>query len=96
MKIEQTIKHFESLQKRYITQHNGKQCEFVSIALIALGEKYEREEHKIIDAEKAKHFATLMKENLASNDMTNAEKIEFAVGFSEMVINNYLPKENTL
>lgn len=40
---ENTIKHFKSLQKRYKTQHNGKQCEFVKIALSALHEQAERE-----------------------------------------------------
>ena len=33
---EETIKHFESLQKRYTTQHNGKHCEYVKEALEAL------------------------------------------------------------
>ena len=34
--INETIKHFESLQKRYTTQHNGKMCERVADALEAL------------------------------------------------------------
>lgn len=34
--INKTIKHFESLQKRYITQHNGQMCERVEDALEAL------------------------------------------------------------
>ena len=34
--INKTIKHFESLQKRYITQHNGQMCERVADALEAL------------------------------------------------------------
>lgn len=34
--LERTIKHFESLQKRYTTQHNGKMCERVADALEAL------------------------------------------------------------
>jgi hypothetical protein len=34
--INKTIKHFESLQKRYATQHNGQMCERVSDALEAL------------------------------------------------------------
>ena len=34
--INKTIKHFESLQKRYTTQHNGKMCERVADALEAL------------------------------------------------------------
>ena len=34
--INKTIKHFESLQKRYTTQHNGQMCERVSDALEAL------------------------------------------------------------
>lgn len=33
---EKAIKHFESLQKRYTTQHNGKQCEYVKTALEAM------------------------------------------------------------
>ena len=37
------IKHFTSLQKRYTTQHNGKQCEFVQTALEALKEAEARE-----------------------------------------------------
>jgi len=43
-KVEEAIKHFESLQKRYTTQHNGKQCELVKTALEALYEKKEREQ----------------------------------------------------
>lgn len=34
--INETIKHFESLQKRYTTQHKGQMCERVSDALEAL------------------------------------------------------------
>ena len=34
--VEKAIKHFESLQKRYTTQHNGKQCKLVETALDAL------------------------------------------------------------
>lgn len=34
--INKTIKHFKSLQKRYITQHNGQMCERVADALEAL------------------------------------------------------------
>lgn len=34
--INKTIKHFESLQKRYTTQHNEKMCERVADALEAL------------------------------------------------------------
>ncbi len=41
--IERAIKHFESLQKRYTTQHNGKHCDLVKTALTALREQAERE-----------------------------------------------------
>lgn len=41
--IEKAIKHFEGLQKRYTTQHNGAQCELVKTALAALREKAECE-----------------------------------------------------
>ena len=34
--INKTIKHFESLQKRYMTQHNNQMCERVADALEAL------------------------------------------------------------
>lgn len=34
--INKTIKHFQSLQKRYTTQHNGQMCERVADALEAL------------------------------------------------------------
>lgn len=34
--LNKTIKHFESLQKRYTTQHNGQMCERVADALEAL------------------------------------------------------------
>ena len=39
---EAAIKHFESLQKRYTTTHNGKHCELVRTALVALREKKDR------------------------------------------------------
>lgn len=41
--IYKAIEHFERLQKRYTTQHNGKHCELVKTALAALREKAERE-----------------------------------------------------
>ena len=44
--INKTIKHFESLQKRYTTQHNGKMCERVADALEAL-ERFKR--HFLMD-----------------------------------------------
>lgn len=34
--IEDSIKHFEGLQKRYTKTHNGKMCERVADALVAL------------------------------------------------------------
>lgn len=34
--LTKTIKHFESLQKRYTTEHNGQMCERVADALEAL------------------------------------------------------------
>jgi len=40
---EKAIKHFESLQKRYTTQHKGEQCKFVKCAIEAICEKQERE-----------------------------------------------------
>ena len=42
--IYKAIEHFEHLQKRYTTQHNGKHCELVKTALAALREKAEREQ----------------------------------------------------
>lgn len=36
--LEKSIKHFEGLQKRYMTQHNGKMCQFVVCALNAMNE----------------------------------------------------------
>lgn len=41
--IYKAIEHFEHLQKRYTTQHNGKHCELVKTALTALREQAERE-----------------------------------------------------
>jgi len=37
-------KHFESLQRRYTTTHNGKHCELVHTALACLRECAERRE----------------------------------------------------
>ena len=34
--LEKTIKHFESQQKRYKTQHDGRTCERIEDALEAL------------------------------------------------------------
>lgn len=39
MIIEKAIKHFTSLQKRYTTQHNGKHCEYVKLALDAISKR---------------------------------------------------------
>lgn len=44
--IKAAIKHFESLQRRYTTTHNGKQCELVKTALASLRECEERRENK--------------------------------------------------
>ena len=41
------IEHFERLQKRYTTQHNGKHCELVKTALAALREKAERSRGRV-------------------------------------------------
>ena len=41
--IYKAIEHFEYLQKRYTTTHNGKHCELVKTALAALREQAERE-----------------------------------------------------
>lgn len=35
-KLAAAIKHFEALQKRYTSTHNGTACEYVRLALIAL------------------------------------------------------------
>jgi len=40
--IYKAIEHFEHLQKRYTTQHNGKHCELVKTAIAALREQAER------------------------------------------------------
>ena len=40
---EKAMKHFEKLQKRYTTQHNGKHCDLVATALFALRSQSERE-----------------------------------------------------
>ena len=36
MTYEEAIKHFKSLQKRYTKEHNGRMCEKVNLAIIAL------------------------------------------------------------
>lgn len=36
--LEKSIKHFEGLQKRYTTQHNGEMCEMVDCALKTMNE----------------------------------------------------------
>ena len=36
MSYEEAIKQFESLQKRYTKEHNGRMCEKVNLALEAL------------------------------------------------------------
>ena len=43
--LTKTIKHFESLQKRYTTEHNGQMCERVADALEALYQVRSQEEH---------------------------------------------------
>ena len=40
--LYKAIEHFEHLQKRYTTQHNGKHCELVKTALAALREQAKR------------------------------------------------------
>lgn len=36
MTNEEALKHFKSLQKRYITEHNGVMCEKVEVAIEAI------------------------------------------------------------
>lgn len=36
--IEETIKHYQGLQKRYMKQHYGVHCKYVDLTLYALGE----------------------------------------------------------
>ena len=43
--LAKTIKHFESLQKRYTTEHNGQMCERVADALEALYQVKSQEEY---------------------------------------------------
>ena len=45
--LKESIKHFESLQKRYTTQHNGKQCEYVKTALAAMRKRDAQKTKKI-------------------------------------------------
>lgn len=42
MNYDEAIAHYEGLQKRYTTQHNGKHCRLVATALSALREAAER------------------------------------------------------
>ena len=43
--LTKTIKHFESLQKRYTTEHNGQMCERVADALEALYQLKNQEDY---------------------------------------------------
>ena len=45
--LKESIKHFESLQKRYTTQHDGKQCEYVKTALAAMRKRDAQKTKKI-------------------------------------------------
>ena len=40
--LEDAIKHYEALQRRFITQHNGRACRRVKMALGALKQQLER------------------------------------------------------
>jgi hypothetical protein len=58
--INKTIKHFESLQKRYTTQHNGQMCERVEDALEALHYYKDQLECSttLLETKQAQAFAT--------------------------------------
>ena len=45
--LEKSIKHFEGLQKRYTTQHNGKMCQFVACALEAMNKQLINEKDEV-------------------------------------------------
>lgn len=49
-------KRFESLQRRYTTTHNGKQCEFVKTALACMRECAERRENKPLTLDELKRM----------------------------------------
>ena len=51
--LQKTIKHFQSLQKRYTTQHNGNMCDRVQDALEALYEYEDRRTEIMIDPDTA-------------------------------------------
>ena len=46
--LDKTIKHFESLHKRYTTQHNGQMCERVADALEALYQLQRQQDYEKI------------------------------------------------
>ena len=64
--INKTIKHFESLQKRYTTQHNGQMCERVADALEALYRFKNQEDYfnKMFGTAAVKEFADLVVKNI--------------------------------
>ena len=58
--LNKTIKHFESLQKRYTTQHNGQMCERVADALEALYQCKSQQDYfdRMFGTNQSKNFTT--------------------------------------
>jgi hypothetical protein len=77
--INKTIKHFESLQKRYTTQHNGQMCERVADALEALYQCKSQQDY--FD----RMFGTNQSKSLLTNTVTRIATIEEDIFTPEQV-----------
>lgn len=77
--LNKTIKHFESLQKRYTTQHNGQMCERVADALEALYQCKSQQDYfgRMFGTNQSKDFTTDTVARIATieEDMFTPEQV---------------------
>lgn len=91
--IDKTIKHFESLQKRYTTQHNGQMCERVADALEALYQLKGQQNYKKIFEEVEKTLEpTISALSLISETLVDVSKSYIDADRAIIDIRKYLDK----
>jgi hypothetical protein len=52
--FDKTVQHFVSLQKRYVTQHYGRECEHVNLALQGLRALRFQSDHDVVQVVRCK------------------------------------------
>ena len=87
MGISETIKHFEYLQKRYTTQHNGTACEHVRMALIGLNRL--SQEPEVVRCRDCRHSSRIASDVAMMRHCWNGRGRNNGDGFSRVRSDGY-------